>query len=268
MLGFASFSVVGGLRGFGERGPRPGDVGGTRWVIIHVRHHGPLRLAHIRWVSVACAGQVNTFPVGVPDQKALVDCVARSRFVGSYEGVLLGKVGSLGVVAVDRWFRSRSLDAPRWVLRREGVIPGPSPPLRMAGAGFVSRVRGGASSLQCRWPAAVGRACVCRVGWAGAVPMVLRRVFMRVCSRFRPAVAQRPGGFPTRCPNALQRALRILCTRAACAACASVSVRMAGCSCSPSASARILWISKTGHRLGTVGVSAVRSRWATASSCC
>ena len=47
----------------------------------------------------------------------------------------------------------------------------------MAGAGFASRVRGGASSLQVRWPAAVGRACVCRVGWGGAVPLVHEGVF-------------------------------------------------------------------------------------------
>ena len=47
---------------------------------------------------------------------------------------------------------------------------------------------------------------------------------------------------------------------------ASVSVRMAGCSCPPSASARIWWIAKTGHRLGSVGVSAVGS--GLASICC
>ena len=125
MLGLVLFSVVGGLQGSGERGPRPGDVGGIRWVIVRVRHHGPLRLAHIRWVSVACAGQVDAFPAGVPDRKALVECVAWSRLVGLYEGVHLGKVGSPGVVAVDGQFRSRWLDSPLWVLRREEVIPGP-----------------------------------------------------------------------------------------------------------------------------------------------
>ena len=97
-----------------------------------------------------------------------------------------------------------------------------SPPLQMAGVGFAPRVRGGALSLHCWWPAAVGRARVCRVGWGGAVPTLLPRVFMRVCSRFRLTVAQGPGRFPTRRTRALRRALRISCTMAACAAWASV----------------------------------------------
>ena len=87
MWGLVPFSDVGGLRGSGERGSRPGDVGGFCWVIVCVRHHGPLRLAHIRWVSAACAGQGDAFPAGVPDRQALVECVARSRVVGLYEGV-------------------------------------------------------------------------------------------------------------------------------------------------------------------------------------
>ena len=97
---------------------------------------------------------------------------------------------------------------------------------------------------------------------------MLVRVFMRVCSRFRLAVVQGPGGYPQRRTRALRSGLRILCTRAVCDAWASLSVRMAGCSCSPSASARICWIAKTGHRLVAVRVSAVRSRWRMASSCC
>ena len=105
-------------------------------------------------------------------------------------------------------------------------------PLRMAGAGLVSRGCGCALSLQVLWPAA----------------------------------AQGPGGLPTRCTRALRRALKISCTIAGCAAGASVSVRMAGCSCSPSARARIWWIAKTGHGFGAVGVSAVRS--GTAPNCC
>ena len=47
----------------------------------------------------------------------------------------------------------------------------------MAGAGFTSRVLGGASSLQVQWPAAVGRARVCRVGWGGVVRRVHEGVF-------------------------------------------------------------------------------------------
>ena len=49
MLNLVPFSVVGGLRGSGERGPFPGDVGGIRWVIVRVRHHQPPRLAHMRF---------------------------------------------------------------------------------------------------------------------------------------------------------------------------------------------------------------------------
>ena len=79
--------------------------------------------------------------------------------------------------------------------------------------------------------------------------MVLPRVFMMVCSRFPLAVVQGHGGFPTCRTRAPRRALKMSCTRAACAAWASVSVRMAGCSCSPSAGARIWSIAKTGHML-------------------
>ena len=53
-----------------------------------------------------------------------------------------------------------------------------SPPLHMAGAGFALRVRGGASSLQVRWPAAVGRGHVCRDRWGGAVLRVHEGVFL------------------------------------------------------------------------------------------
>ena len=125
MLGAVPFSVAGVLRGSGERGSRPGDVRGICWVFVRVGHHGPLRLAHILWVSVARTGQVDAFPAGVPDRQALVGCVARSRFVGLYEEVLLGKVGSPRVIAVDRRFRSRWCDVLRRVLWREKLIPGP-----------------------------------------------------------------------------------------------------------------------------------------------
>ena len=75
-------------------------------------------------MSVARAGQVDAFPAGVPDRQALVECVARLPVVGWYEGVLLGNVGSPGVVAVDSRFRSRWFDASPRVLRREEVVPG------------------------------------------------------------------------------------------------------------------------------------------------
>ena len=109
---------------------------------------------------------------------------------------------------------------------------------------------------------------MCRVGRGGAVLTVLLRVFMRLFSLFQLSVVQGPGGFPMRRTRALRRALRISCTRAACAAWASVSVGMAGCICQLFTCAWILWIAKTGHRLVVHGVSASRSRWGMASSCC
>ena len=77
-----------------------------------------------------------------------------------------------------------------------------------------------------------------------------------------------PRGFAIRCTRALRRTLRTSCTRASCAAGASVSVRMAGCRCPLIDSARIWWIAKTGHRFVAAGVAAVRSRRGMASSCC
>ena len=68
VLGLVPFSIVGGLWGSRERGPRTADVGGILWVIVLVQRHGPLKLAHMRWVSVACAGQVDASPAGVPDR--------------------------------------------------------------------------------------------------------------------------------------------------------------------------------------------------------
>ena len=262
-VGPRPFLCRGRVAGSGEPGPRPGDVGGICRVFVRVRHHGRLGLG---WVSSACAGQVDAFPAGVSDGQVLVECVARSRFVGWYKGVLLGKVGLPGVVVVDGRSRSRWFDAPRRVIRREEVIPGPLYRLLPCG-GPVRDSR--------RVCAAVRRRCSAggRLWWAGhacaaSAGAGRSRVFMRVCSWFRLTVAQGPGGFTTRRMRALRRALRISCTRAACAAWAFVSVRMVGCSCSPSTSARIWWIAKTGHRLGAVGVSAVCSRWGMASSCC
>ena len=122
--GLVLFSDVGGLRGSGERGPRPGDVGGIHSVIVRVQHDGPLRPARTRAVSATCAGQVEPFPAGVPDLHVLVECVARSRVVGSYEGVLFGEDGWSGVVAVDSRLSSCWFDVHRLGLLRDDVIPG------------------------------------------------------------------------------------------------------------------------------------------------
>ena len=131
------------VAGSGKRGPRPRDVGGGRWVFVRVRHHGLLRLASTLWVLVARAGQVDVFPAGVPDRQALLECFARPRVVGVYEGVLLGEVGLPGVVVVHGQLSSRWCDAHCQVLWWEEVILLAalfSPPLRMARAGLVSRV--------------------------------------------------------------------------------------------------------------------------------
>ena len=153
MLGLVPLSVVGGLWGSGERRPRPGDVRGIRWVIVLVQRHGARRLAHIRSVFVARAGQVGAFPAGVPDRQALLECVAWSRVVESYERVLLGKVGSPGVVAFDGWFCSRWCDLSCRVPRGEEVR-GPRPLRRV---------------LTCRWPVWNSRrACAAVRRWCTA----------------------------------------------------------------------------------------------------
>ena len=164
MLGLVPLSVVGGLRGSRERGPGPGDVRGVRWVIVRVRRHQPLRLAHILRVSIACTGQVNALPAGVPDRQALVERVAQSRVVGLYEEVFLGEVG---------WGRRGSLPVPLPLVGRLWLGPlargGGSGAtvlslhLRMAGAGFAPRLHSGASSLHWRCRAVPGRARACRV---------------------------------------------------------------------------------------------------------
>ena len=147
---------------------------------------------------------------------------------------MFGEVCPVGVVVVRGRPRCRWRDGYRPVLWWEEAVPGP--PRRF----FPARGWCGTRAVPC------GRASSLQVLWLVA--------------------GQGPGGLPARRTRALRRALKISCTRAACAARASVSVRMAGCSCPPSASARIWWIAKTGHRLGSVGVSAVGSGMA--SICC
>ena len=116
--GATPFAVAGGLRGTRKRGPLPGDAGGSRWAFVRARYHGLLRLAPILRVSVARVRQVYVVPVGVSDRQALSGCVAQPRVVGLYKGVLLGGVGSPGVVAVYGRVRSRWCDvhrlAPWW----------------------------------------------------------------------------------------------------------------------------------------------------------
>ena len=158
----------------------------------------------------------------------------RPRVAGLYEGSCSARSAQSGSL----WFVADPAAADVTVIvrssggKRRSWVRSAVSSLRVAGVGLVPCACVRASSLQVLWSAA----------------------------------GQGPGGLPTRRTRALQRALKISCTIAACAAQASVSVRMAGCSCPPSASARIWWIAKTGHRLGSVGVSAVGSGMA--SICC
>ena len=185
--------VAGRLRGSRKRGPRPGDVGGSRWVFVRVRHHRLLRLASTLRVSVACAGQVNVFPAGVPDRQALLECVARPRVVRLYEGVLLGEFGSPGVVIIYGRFRSRWCDVHHQVLWWEEVIP--RPPCRL---------------LPCVWPVRDSRrACVAvRHCCSSCGRLRLRALggFPRVAegrcgghSRFRAQGPRVPPGPPSQC---------------------------------------------------------------------
>ena len=88
------------VAGVREAWPRPGDIGGSRWVFVRVRHHGLLRLASTLRVSVACVGQVGIFPVGVSDRQALLGCVARPRVAGLYEGSFWARLARPG----SPWF--------------------------------------------------------------------------------------------------------------------------------------------------------------------
>ena len=178
--------------GLGSVAPARGMWEGFVWVrripcvSSRVRHHGLLRLARIRWLSAACVGQFNAVRTGVADPHALVECVSRSRVVGLYEGVPLGKV-----VGVDGWFRSRCLGVYRLGPRRDEVISWLSCRL-----------------LTCGWPVRDSH-CVCavvrhlctaggRLRWAGHVcaasvaPRVPECVFL-VSAR---GASEPKGGFP------------------------------------------------------------------------
>ena len=113
---------VAGVRG---AWPPPGRCGRNSLGHYSCSTSWAAKASHIRWVSVARTRQVDAFLAGVPDRQAFVECVAWSRVVGLCEGVLLGQLGSPGVVAVDGWFCSCWFDASRRVLWREEVIQGP-----------------------------------------------------------------------------------------------------------------------------------------------
>ena len=81
-----------------------------------------------------------------------------------------------------------------------------------------------------------------------------------------PVVGEGIVGLPGCRTRAVRSAAKILLTRAACAACASCSVRIAGDTC-PAANVQIWWIAKTGHKSSVVGGFA-RSRGGMIPACC
>ena len=91
------FSVAGGLRGLGKRGPRPGDVGGSRWIFVRVRHHGLLRLASTLWLSVARAGQVDVFLLPVcPTDRRCWSVLRRRALSGCTRGFSWARLARAG----------------------------------------------------------------------------------------------------------------------------------------------------------------------------
>ena len=144
------------------------------------------------------------------NRQALLGCVGQPRAVGLYKGILLGGVGSTGVVAVYGRVLSRWCDvhqpAPRW----EEVSPQPS-----------------CRPLLCAWPARDScRACV-----------AMRRRCMS-CGRVRLRVL---GVSHASHKGAAEGTENFVHKGRACRP-GPVVVRMAGCRRSPSASARIWWI--------------------------
>ena len=221
--GAAPFAVAGGLRGSRRRGPRPGDVGGSRWAFVRARHHGLLRLAPTLRVSVARVGQVDVVPVGVSDRQVLLGCVAWPCAIGLYKGSFWAGLARPG----STWFMA------------ECAVVGVTSIGRPPGGRRCARSRGVVSSLaHGRRGTRVSRVWLCA---AAAGPVV--------------GCGSGSWGFLTRRRRAQRRVLNISCTRAVCVARAPVSVRMAGCRRSPSASARIWWIAVLDNTPAVIGLA-------------
>ena len=195
--GAAPFAVAGGLRGSGRRGPRPGDVGGSRWAFVRARHHGLLRLAPTLRVSVASVGQVDVVPVGVSDRQVSLGCVAPPCAAGLYKrsfGAGLARLSSSWFMPECATVGVTSIDGPPGGRRR--------PRSRRVVSSLAHGRRGTRVARVWLCAAAAGPVDGCGSGswW-----------------------------FLTRCTRALRRVLKMSCTRAVCAARAPVLVRMAGC---------------------------------------
>ena len=248
MSGLVFFSDVGGLQGSGERCPRPGDVGGIRLGSADSLGQCPCSTSWAAKASpyslvVCCMCRVvrrlfhrRVRPTGVG---VLCCAVARCSVV---PGAPLAKVGLPGVVAVDGRFRSRWLGSYRRGLPRDEVI---------------------CRLLTCGWPerhsrrvcAAVRHRCTagCRLRWA-------EHVFVVSVASCAPEgvfpVLARGGSGPRGVSHAphecAAEGTEDLMHKGGVCRLGFVSVRIAGCSCSLIASARIWWIAKTGQRLVAV----------------
>ena len=197
------FLVAGGSLGSGKCGPRPAEYGERSLGLYLCPTPWAAKASlHSLGVRRACRADGRRPRWCVRSTGGAVACFAAAR-CWVVRGVLLGEVCPAEVVVV----RGRPRPAGVTVIVRSsgGRRRSRVSSLCVAGVGLVPCACGRASSLQVLWSAA----------------------------------GQGPGGLPTRRTKALRRALKNSCTRAACAARASVSVRMAGCSCPPSASARI-----------------------------
>ena len=78
-LPFLCCRRVAGVR---EAWPRPGDVGGGRWVFVRVRHHGLLRLASTIWVSSPLMCPTDRRCWSVLRGRALLGCTRGSFWAG------------------------------------------------------------------------------------------------------------------------------------------------------------------------------------------
>ena len=185
MSGPVLFSDVDGLRGSGERGPRPGDVGGINWFVESV---------FVLDIMGRRAAKASPHSLGVRCMSWTVRRLSRqrapptgvggvSRVVRLYEEVLPRKVGLPGVVAVYGRSCSRCFD-----VHHQGSSAGGRCGICAASARrcVVDALpvigRGGQGTLG---PRQVGRGCP-----DGAAPRVLGGVF--------PASARGgsgPGGF-------------------------------------------------------------------------
>ena len=162
-------------------------------------------------------------PVGVSDRQVSLGCLARPHAVGLYKRSFwagLARPGSSCFMAECAVFGVTSIGRPPGGRRR--------PRSRRVVSSLAHGRRGTRVARVWLCAAAAGPVAGCDSGsW----------------------------GFLTCRTRALRRVLKISCTRAVCAARAPVSVRMAGCRRSPSASAWIRWIAVLDNTPAVIGLA-------------